>query len=147
CARLACAFGMPFSARSARCDSMLKRSRAFCRSPVSLRSSLNISGSRMWTMWSTALKNAASSAERKASDSAWTHAPYSACSPAKPPDMLTSLLAENDVELFLEGLRGKRLDHIAVHPGVHGLDDLLPLGFRGEHQHGQLRQLGIGAHR
>src|SRR6185312_5770192 len=127
-------------------DSMLKRSSAFCRSPVSLRISVNMPGSRMWTIWSTAAKKAVSSSVRRASASASTQAPYSSFSMAKL-DMVSSLARPEDlVELLFQRLRGEGLDHIPVHPCLSRLDDLLALGFCGQHQHRHLRQLGVGAH-
>src|SRR5512146_2933266 len=144
--RRARASGISFSAMSWSRDSMLNRSSAFCRSPVSLRISVNMPGSRMWTMWSTAAKNAVSSSVRSASASASTQAPYSSFSMAKL-DMLSSLPRTEDlVELLFERLRRERLDHVAVHPGLSRLDDLLALGFCGQHQHRHLCQLGVGAH-
>src|SRR5690349_18849910 len=140
------ASGISFSAMSASFDSMLKRSSAFCRSPVSLRSSPNIPGSRMCTMWSTAAKKAFSSSVRKASFRASTQALYSSFRMAKL-DMLFSLAgAEDLVQLFRQGLGREGLDDITVYTGLRRLDDLLALGFRGQHQHGHLRELAVGAH-
>src|SRR5437588_67901 len=98
-------------------------------------------GSRMCTMWSTAAKNAVSSSVRRASLRASTQALYSSFRKAKF-DMLFSLAgAEDLVQLFLQGLCREGLDDIAVHTGLRRLDDLLALGFRGQHQHGHLREL------
>src|SRR6185437_15202346 len=127
--RRARASGISFSARSASLDSTLKRSSAFCRSPVSLRSSPNIPGSRMCTMWSTAAKNAFSSSVRRASLRASTQALYSSFRMAKL-DILFSLAgAQNLVELFLQRLCREGLDDVAIHTGLGCLDDLLALCF------------------
>src|SRR5882757_7306815 len=139
--RRARASGISFSAISVSFDSMLKRSSAFCRSPVSLRSSPNIPGSRMCTMWSTAAKKAFSSSVRKASVSASTQALYSSFSTAKL-DMLTSLTRAQDlVELFFQRFRREGLDDIAVDSGLGGFDDLLTLGFRRQHEDRHLGEL------
>src|SRR3569833_3120284 len=142
----ALASGISFSAMSASFDSMLKRSSAFCKSPVSLRSSPNIPGSRMCTMWSIAAKKATSSSVLKASFRASTQVLYSSFRMAKF-DMLFSLAGAQDlVQLFLQGLRREGLDDITVHASLRCLDDLLPLGFRSQHQHGHFRQLAVGAY-
>src|ERR1700722_218739 len=145
--RRARASGISFSAISASFDSMLKRSSAFCRSPVSLRNSPNIPGSRMCTMWSTAAKKAFSSSMRRASVRASTQELYSNFSKLKL-DMLTSLTRAQDlVELFFQRFGCEGLDDVAVHTGLGGLDDLLALGFRRQHENRHLGELGIRAHR
>src|ERR1700719_2901446 len=141
--RRARASGISFSAKSASFDSTLKRSSAFWRSPVSLRNSWNIPGSRMCTMWSTAAKKAFSSSARSASASASTQALYSSFSMAKL-DMLSSLTRAQDlVELFLQRFRREGLDDIAVDTGLGGFDDLLALGFRRQHEDRHLGELGV----
>src|SRR5579872_6199353 len=145
CTSRARASGISFSAISCRRDSTLKRSSAFCRSPVTLRISVKTSGSRMWTMWSTAAKKAVSSSARSASVSASTQVLYSSLRIAKF-DMLFSLPgAEDLVELFLQGLGRKGLDDVTIHSRLGRLDDLLALGFRGQHQDRHLGQFGVRA--
>src|SRR5690606_27070281 len=52
---------------------------------------------------------------------------------------------ENLLDLLLQRGRGERLHDVAVDPGLRGLNDLITLRLRRDHQHGNVLQLLVAA--
>src|SRR5690625_1965524 len=48
--------------------------------------------------------------------------------------------------LFLQHGGGEGFDHIAIHTGLGGFNDLVPLGLGGDHEHRQIPQPLVVAH-